>query len=63
MFPSLRTLSEASIGELHLTLEGLDGYYTSIPLSIAMDKKADCLLATHMSLVPIVTSLCNQLDR
>ena len=49
MFPSLSTLPETAIAEMHLTLEGLDGYFTSIPLSIALDKRADCLLATHMS--------------
>ena len=50
LFPSLSTLSAEAIQELHLTLEGVDGYYTSIPLSIALEKSADCLLATHMSL-------------
>eukprot|EP00439_Symbiodinium_sp_Y106_P078541 s258_g17.t1 len=49
LFPSLSTLSAEAIQELHLTLEGVDGYYTSIPLSIALEKSADCLLATHMN--------------
>ena len=49
MFPSLSTLSEAAIRDLHVTLEGLDGYYTSIPLGLALDNRADCLLATHLN--------------
>ncbi|CAE7834535.1 shop [Symbiodinium sp. CCMP2592] len=49
LFPSLSTLSAEAIQELHLTLEGVDGYYTSIPLNIALEKSADCLLATHMN--------------
>ena len=49
LFPSVQTMSAAAVQELHLTLEGADGFYTSIPLSLALEKSADCLLATHMN--------------
>lgn len=45
----LESLSQAEVSNLHVIFEGLDGYYTSIPLSIALDEDADCLLATEMN--------------
>merc|ERR1711924_256819 len=34
---------------LHVTFEGLDGYYTSTPLAHIMERANDCLLATEMN--------------
>lgn len=39
--------------DLHVTFEGLDGYYTSTPLKHIMDQSADCLLATKMNGQPL----------
>lgn len=42
-----------STEELHVTFEGLDGYYTSTPLKYVLDRSADCLLATEMNGEPL----------
>eukprot|EP00927_Polykrikos_kofoidii_P019518 TRINITY_DN19131_c0_g1_i1.p1 TRINITY_DN19131_c0_g1~~TRINITY_DN19131_c0_g1_i1.p1 ORF type:complete len:596 (-),score=57.83 TRINITY_DN19131_c0_g1_i1:54-1841(-) len=49
VLPELNRMSTSDIGDLHVRFEGLDGYYTSIPLALALDPKADCLLAVGVN--------------
>eukprot|EP00930_Biecheleria_cincta_P021940 TRINITY_DN16113_c0_g1_i1.p1 TRINITY_DN16113_c0_g1~~TRINITY_DN16113_c0_g1_i1.p1 ORF type:complete len:397 (+),score=56.07 TRINITY_DN16113_c0_g1_i1:37-1191(+) len=49
MFPALEHLPASEASKLHVSFEGLDGYYTSVPLDVIMDSKTDCLLAVMMN--------------
>lgn len=49
LLPQLKSLSPSELDSLYVSFEGLDGYYTAVPLSVVLCAKTDCLLAFGMN--------------
>lgn len=49
LVPQLKSLSRSDFDSLYVSFEGLDGYYTAVPLCVVLNAETDCILAFGMN--------------